>query len=40
MKTQNNGSLTPQQLEFYDREGYLVLEELLNEGTWPRRARR
>ena len=32
MHTHNSGSLTPQQLEFYDREGYLVLPDLLDEN--------
>jgi len=25
------GSLTPEQIEFYDREGYLVVKNLLNQ---------
>ena len=27
-----HGSLTPEQLAFYDREGYLVLEHLLSDA--------
>ena len=40
MQTPIGGSLTPEQLDFYNREGYLVLPHLLTRRRWRPAARR